>query len=109
MAETSMEREMSGEITGLFRCTLDEVDCALEKLENGTYGICEECGQPIALERLRALPSAALCVSCKRQEEREDEALAGPHTPRPPQSFSLLQDADEADQRRGEHLARRLV
>jgi DnaK suppressor protein len=108
MAETSMEREISGEIIGLFSCTLDEVDRALEKLDAGTYGICEECGQPIALERLRALPSAALCVPCKRQEERDDETTAGRRTIGPPQSFSLLQGADEADESRAEHLARRL-
>jgi RNA polymerase-binding transcription factor DksA len=109
MAETSMEREMSGEIIGLVTCTLDEVDRALEKLDAGTYGICEECGQPISMERLRVLPSAALCVPCKRQEEWEDETLAGTHAARPPQPFSLLQDADESVEPRSEHPTRRFA
>jgi len=43
----------------------------LERLQKGTYGICESCGSPIPLERLRALPHATLCVPCKRREESE--------------------------------------
>jgi DnaK suppressor protein len=42
-----------------------EVDNALSKFEKGNYGICESCGQPIDMNRLEALPQAALCMSCK--------------------------------------------
>ena len=47
-----------------------EVDEALEKFEKGTYGLCQSCGQPIALERLEALPQAKLCVSCKAKNAK---------------------------------------
>jgi DnaK suppressor protein len=47
-----------------------EIDRALEKIEDGTYGLCERCGQPIPEERLDAVPYATLCVSCKQIEER---------------------------------------
>lgn len=44
-----------------------EIDAALERIERGTYGYCEECGNRIPLERLQALPTTTLCVDCKRR------------------------------------------
>ena len=44
---------------------LVEVERALRKFEEGTYGLCDACGQPIAPERLEAIPQANLCISCK--------------------------------------------
>lgn len=41
-----------------------QVDTALSRIEQGTYGICKACGEPIANERLLAAPYAALCISC---------------------------------------------
>jgi DnaK suppressor protein len=49
------------------RDTLRDVEQALGRMDAGTYGLCERCGQPIADERLEALPAAPLCMSCKRQ------------------------------------------
>jgi DnaK suppressor protein len=40
------------------------IECALERLEAGTYGICDDCGAPIDEERLRLLPDAATCRHC---------------------------------------------
>jgi DnaK suppressor protein len=47
---------------------LDEVEHALAKFEEGTYGSCDACGKPIGLERLEALPQAHLCLNCKARE-----------------------------------------
>ncbi len=47
------------------RATVLEIDRALAKIEDGTYGVCEQCGDPIPEPRLQALPHAALCVACK--------------------------------------------
>ena len=47
-----------------------DIDAALARLDDGTYGTCTRCGQPIPEERLDAVPYAVLCVSCKRDEER---------------------------------------
>jgi DnaK suppressor protein len=44
---------------------LAEVEHALDKFEQGTYGLCDNCGQPIDTARLEALPHANLCLSCK--------------------------------------------
>ena len=46
--------------------TLADVERALEKLGEGTYGICDSCGEPIGEERLEAIPWATLCISCAR-------------------------------------------
>jgi DnaK suppressor protein len=43
---------------------------AIARIEAGTYGVCESCGEAIALPRLEAFPRAALCVSCKQRQER---------------------------------------
>ena len=51
------------------RDTLRDVEQALGKMEAGTYGLCERCGQQIAEERLRAIPHATLCIDCQRQRE----------------------------------------
>ena len=43
---------------------------ALKRIEAGTYGICENCGRPINIERLEAMPWVTLCIDCKREAER---------------------------------------
>ena len=45
---------------------------ALERLEDGTFGICEECGEEIPLKRLMARPVTTLCVECKKEREAEE-------------------------------------
>src|SRR5579859_3110946 len=46
-----------------------QIDSALAKMEAGTYGKCDQCGQPIATARLEAIPYATLCVSCQDRVE----------------------------------------
>ena len=53
---------------------LGQVDWALERLKVGRYGTCEECSQPIGVERLRALVFATMCIDCKRAQEQNDMA-----------------------------------
>lgn len=50
-----------------FRDQLDEVVVALQRIENGTYGVCTKCGQEIDPARLEAFPSAVLCMTCAQQ------------------------------------------
>ena len=50
------------------------VDKALDKLEKGSYGICESCGKPIDPARLEALPQATLCISCKATQAKNAKA-----------------------------------
>ncbi|MEQ8762950.1 MAG: TraR/DksA C4-type zinc finger protein [Planctomycetota bacterium] len=51
--------------------TIREIDDALEKIEAGTYGACEECDQSVPVPRLRVIPWARLCVECQRSKETE--------------------------------------
>ena len=50
--------------------TLAEVEHALHKFDSGTYGVCDNCGQPIDPARLEALPPASLCLSCKDRQAK---------------------------------------
>ncbi len=49
--------------------TLNLVNDALERFDNGTYGLCRDCGQEIDAARLEAIPYAALCLSCQSKRE----------------------------------------
>ena len=66
-ATESFELEKRVAVEKQVRDHLAEVEHALEKFEKGTYGVCDGCGQPIAANRLEALPQASLCLSCKAQ------------------------------------------
>ncbi len=52
------------------RMRLKDVDESLDRIENGTYGICEECGEPIGLKRLEVKPVAKYCVPCLTKIEK---------------------------------------
>lgn len=64
------EREHELALTYRARELLTQAEQALARIEDGTYGSCESCGQPIGKARLQAFPRAVLCVSCKQREER---------------------------------------
>jgi len=49
---------------------LGEIDAALKRIEEGSYGLCSSCGKAIPEERLEALPWATLCIDCQRERER---------------------------------------
>jgi DnaK suppressor protein len=51
--------------------TLASIEASLERIEDGTYGLCEECGVKIPKSRLNAIPYATLCVRCAEQQEQE--------------------------------------
>jgi len=53
------------------RNMVKEIDSALDKIANGTYGICEECDEPINEKRLQANPVARYCITCKRMIEEK--------------------------------------
>ena len=61
----AVDRERDLALSAQARAAVDEIDHALLKIASGTYGACENCGQPIPRARLKALPYARLCVACK--------------------------------------------
>ena len=66
-ATETLELEKRLTMENRIRTELANVEHALEKIEQGTYGTCDNCGQPIDPERLEALPQANLCMNCKAQ------------------------------------------
>ena len=64
-AGVNVEADRDRSLLAQLRFQAVEVDEALARLEAGTYGFCEDCGQPIAPERLEAIPTARSCVRCK--------------------------------------------
>jgi DnaK suppressor protein len=64
------EREHELALTYNARELLAQTERAIARIEAGTYGSCESCGEPIGKARLQAFPRATLCVKCKQREER---------------------------------------
>jgi len=58
------------------RKLIRKINEALERIEDGSFGICEECGEEIGIPRLKARPVTTLCIKCKSRQE-EEEALLG--------------------------------
>jgi DnaK suppressor protein len=54
---------------------IKKIKKALERIENGTFGICEKCGEDISLKRLQARPVTSQCIECKTKEEAMEKAL----------------------------------
>jgi DnaK suppressor protein len=66
----AMEREKAFLFASVKKRRVEEIDQALARLEAGTFGVCESCGQPIPPKRLERVPDASLCVSCKEKQEK---------------------------------------
>jgi RNA polymerase-binding protein DksA len=73
LADTATEtydRELDYTLEENSEHVLADIDAALQRIEEGTYGICTNCGRQIPEERLEARPWATLCIECKRERER---------------------------------------
>jgi len=66
----TFDREHELSLANNTRELLEQVERALARIDDGTYGSCESCGNPIGKARLQAFPRATLCVPCKQREER---------------------------------------
>ncbi|WP_407673935.1 TraR/DksA family transcriptional regulator [Nocardioides pini] len=67
---TSFERDHELTVLARERETLVQIERALAHIEDGSYGVCDSCGNPVGKNRLMAVPHATLCMSCKQREER---------------------------------------
>jgi DnaK suppressor protein len=70
VGSANFERDAEMSLANNAREMLDQSRLALRHIELGTYGSCDNCGQPIGKGRLQAFPRATLCVTCKQREER---------------------------------------
>ena len=72
-ATLESERSFTLRIRDREKMLIGKIKEALEKIENGTYGICEECGEDISEGRLEARPVTTLCIECKNRQEAEEK------------------------------------
>jgi DnaK suppressor protein len=72
-----MEAERLTTIGGDLRDILAQVDAALQRMDEGTFGTCQRCGKPINPERLEAFPYVAYCIDCQTLLERQNALRAG--------------------------------
>jgi DnaK suppressor protein len=68
-----LEEDVDMAILERHKDNLNKIEEAVRKLEEGTYGICEECGQEISEKRLNALPFAIYCIDCQQRKEELEE------------------------------------
>jgi len=66
----TIEKEMTFDLSSNQKTMLKDVDSALKKIENNTYGICELCKRPIEIKRLKAIPYTRYCMSCRQKQDR---------------------------------------
>ncbi|MEM4230767.1 MAG: TraR/DksA family transcriptional regulator [Candidatus Pacearchaeota archaeon] len=72
LASQERERELGIIMSAQEKNKLMAIEDALRRIEEGTYGYCEECGEKISKQRLKAVPFATLCVSCKAKKEARE-------------------------------------
>ena len=54
---------------------IKKIKSALDRIENGTFGVCDTCGEDISIKRLKARPVTTQCIDCKTKEEAQEKAL----------------------------------
>jgi DnaK suppressor protein len=75
-ASSEYMQAFSFRLRGRERFLMGKIERALQKIDEGTYGLCEECEEPISLKRLQARPEAQLCIQCKEAQEKEEAVYA---------------------------------
>jgi DnaK suppressor protein len=71
LASEERDREINFILSDRERSKVKNIDDALERMEEGSYGVCDACGLEIAEERLTAMPFTRLCRDCQQDQERE--------------------------------------
>lgn len=71
VATDNYDREFSLDLASKERGVLVEINYALQKLQEGKFGLCESCKKPISLVRLKAVPYATLCLKCQQNKEKK--------------------------------------
>ena len=75
-ASSQTEKTVELRASNRRRKLINKIDHALKKLKDGTYGYCEETGEPIGLQRLIARPIATLCIEAQERHEKEEKIYA---------------------------------
>lgn len=70
LASSEYLQSFTFRLRGREKTFLDKINRALAKIDDGTFGVCEECGEEISVKRLEARPETNLCIRCKEDQER---------------------------------------
>jgi DnaK suppressor protein len=70
LASSEYLQSFTFRLRGREKVFLDKIERALRKIEDGSFGVCEECSEEIAVKRLEARPETTLCIRCKEDQER---------------------------------------
>jgi DnaK suppressor protein len=74
LASSEYLQSFTFRLRGREKTFLKKIERALAKIDEGTFGICEECEEPISTKRLEARPETTLCIRCKEDQERIEKA-----------------------------------
>lgn len=96
LASEERDREINFILSDRERVKLKQIDDALERLDDGNYGVCESCGLEIAEERLTAMPFSRLCRDCQQDQERE--AKSQRHFDDEPNTYRKIGSTDSDDE-----------
>lgn len=78
-ANADIEQSMRMQLKNRETFTLQKINAALRRIEDGSYGECESCGESIELRRLQARPTTTLCIACKEEEEKMSASVVLGH------------------------------
>jgi DnaK suppressor protein len=73
LASSEYLQSFTFRLRGREKSFLDKIEKALKKIEDGSFGVCEECGEEISVKRLEARPETTLCIRCKEDQERMEK------------------------------------
>ena len=73
LASSEYLQSFTFRLRGREKVFLDKIEKALRKIEEGSFGVCEECGEEISIKRLEARPETTLCIRCKEDQERHEK------------------------------------
>lgn len=76
LAATEVSQTLAFKLRDRERLLLSKIDQALAKIDEGTFGVCEDCEEPIEPKRLEARPVSSLCIACKEREEHREKVFA---------------------------------
>ncbi|MEZ4226759.1 MAG: TraR/DksA C4-type zinc finger protein [Polyangiaceae bacterium] len=73
LASSEYLQSFTFRLRGREKVFLDKIQKALEKIDDGTFGVCDDCGDKISVKRLEARPETTLCIRCKEDQERVEK------------------------------------
>ncbi|MBI2608518.1 MAG: RNA polymerase-binding protein DksA [Deltaproteobacteria bacterium] len=76
LASNEINQSIAFRLRDRERVLLQKIERALERIEQGEFGVCDQCGDEIEVKRLEARPVTTLCISCKEEQEQKEKAYA---------------------------------